>query len=586
MVAGFQRTYESKYSVDGRQFLHLVGDNVYAFRAPKTDLYYYDFAEGERWVNWFRFFLVHTEGDLQGHPLELLEWAEACIRELFGWKCRANGARRYQTAFIWVPGKNGKTQLAMGLALGLTAIDKEPGAQVYWAAATKDQAELTCWKMITDMYNLTDEDDNPVCPDLRDIVQLHDSSMSVSHARSRSKLKIISSLPTGKHGFNVHAAILDEIHESPNQEVRNVLRAKMTTRRQPLLIYISTAGKNKKHWSHKEYEYAKKILEGEIDTESADRYMVFIREADPEADFEDREVLMQQLTLANPGIGKSVKMENMLLQWDEAQNEPAKMDMFMQCQLNIWAERFSDYLPRGAWESCFEQFSLADLKGRECYIGVDLSNSQDMTAFSVVFPYWEKVDAENEEDAWRVCYRVVPYYFTPQDAYDNSDKGKFHYRDYNKHNLEVCGQSIIKYETVSTRLKHWAKSVGRCKLMLFDPHNANEIATGIRDKEKLDIEMVNQKGWALAAATKRFSELVKTGQIKHNNNEILNWNVQNARIITKGEGDEQIERLSKITSAGKIDGLVATIMALHGAMRHTLPKPESVYSKGRGLRSV
>lgn len=559
---------QRKFSPDGKRHLFIIDGVTYSFRAPKADLYYFDEEEAQRWVDWFKLYLKHTEGEMQGEPLELLPWCEAVVRELFGWRRRLDGARRYQTAFICVPGKNGKTQLCMGLALGLTAIDEEPGAQVYWAAATKDQAELTCWKMITDQF--ADESS-----DLHGLFELYDSAMSAYHAESKSRLKVISSLPTGKHGFNVSGAVLDEIHETPHDEVRNVLRAKMTTRKQPLLIYITTAGKSRQHWSRKEYDYAKSIDDGSRDTEAADRYLVYIREADEriEPQLSDPKVLKQALIDANPGIGKSVKMDNLLLQWEECQDNPAKRDMFLQCQLNMWVERYSDYLPRGAWESCAESFSLKDLEKRVCFVGVDLSESQDMTAVSLVFPFWD-TDGNGIE---RVSYRIVPYYFVPQQTFEKEEK----YHQWLQHNLEVCGVQIIEYATVRARVKRLGKELFKAERAGLDPAYANEFATQLRDTDGIEVEFVRQKGWHTAAAVKRFRELVMTGQIRHNNNPILNWNVQNAKVIRDKATD--LERLSKLTSSGKIDGLMACIFALHCAMDY-VPTKQSVYET-RGIEA-
>lgn len=556
-----------QFSNDGRRHLWICGENVYSFRAPKSDAYRYDYDEGQRWVDWFRFYLRHTEGELQGEPLELLEWAEIVVRELFGWRRKVDGFRRYRTAFIFVPEKNGKTQLAMGLALGLTAIDEEKGAQVYWTAATKDQAALTCWKMISDIWG-TDE-----CEEIREMFEIYESALSMYHPESKSVLKIISSLPGGKHGLNVHAAILDEIHETSNDAVRNVLRSKQVTRLQPLLIYITTAGDSKQHWSFREYEYAKEIDQGKRDTEAADQYLAFIREADEklEKDLKNPEVLLKALKDANPAYGISVKPENVLLQWEEAQGEPAKVDMFLQCKLNMWVERYSDYLPRGAWEQCAEAFSLKELEGRPCFIGVDLSESKDMTSVSLLFPYWETVNG-----VARVSYRVVPYYFVPQDTYDAEER----YHKWLQHNLEIAGTQIIEYATVRARAERYAMELYKGERVAFDPAYANEFATAlVKSLAAVDceVEYVKQKGWHTAAAVKRFRELVMTGQIKHQNNPILNWNVQNAKVVKEKETD--LERISKVNSTGKIDGLMATIFALHAALDYTPPEDASAHFK-------
>ena len=358
----------------------------------------------------------------------------------------------------------------------------------------------------------------------------------------------------------------------------------MTTRKQPLLIYITTAGKDKNHWSYAEYEKAKDIDSGKVDTAAADRYLAFICEADEDADFSDPEVLKAQLIKANPGIGQSVLMENLLLQWEEAQGDPAKVDMFYQCQLNLWVQKYSGYISRSDWEACYEPFTMADLKGRTCFIGVDLGTSEDMTAVTLIFPYWEKVrNEEKNEEETRISYRIVPYFFVPQQALEEADKRKFKYRDKMSENLEVAGEVITAYETVHNRIKTMGKELYKAHGIILDPAYANELSSNLMN-DKFNVEEISQKGWALAAAVRRFKELVKSGRIKHNNNALLNWNVQNARLETKGEGEDRVERISKTNSVGKIDGLSAGIFALHGAVSY-IPPGGSVYEK-RGVRKL
>lgn len=564
MVAAKQEKRKHQFSNDGKRHLWIVGKNTYSFRAPKSDRYYYDYEEGQRWVDWSREYFRHTEGELQGEPVELLEHNEIIVRELFGWRSKETGFRRYKTAFIFVPEKNQKTQMGMILSVGLAKIDEEPGAQVYWAAATKEQAERTCWKMISDTWA------TPECSDLHDLFELRDSAMSLYDAESKSVMQIISSIPGGKHGLNVSGAILDEIHETPNDDTRNVLRSKMVTRRQPLLIYITTAGKSRQHWSYKEYLYAKSIDDGTRDTEAADQYLTFIREA-PE-DIEDKltstKALIEAVRAANPAFGIAVKEDNVLLQWEEAQADPAKKDMFLQCKLNLWVERYSDYLARGAWKLCADPgLSLEQYAKKKCFIGVDLSESQDMSAVDLLFPEWMDGD---------ILYTLFPHYFLPSAAYYDKAKHELYKHWGLRENLEICGEVIIEYKTIREKIKAFGEQFQVVKVLL-DPAYANEFATALRDEDKFEVEYVKQKGWHTAGAVRRFKELVNTGRIRHPDNAILNHNVQNAKVVKDKETD--LERISKATSSGKIDGLMGGIFALHGALDYVPEEDFSEYFK-------
>lgn len=546
-----------------RRFIWTIGDFKLAFPAPADpDAYYYDYEEGERWVQWFPSYLTHTEGELAGEPIELMPWNEIAIRELFGWRCVDTGYRRYQTAFWGIPRKNAKTQTGAGIGLGMITIDDEPGAQAYCISYDEEQAGLA-YKMSNGMIK-----NNPDLAELYDVPK--ESAYLIEHPEENSKSlwRALPGVADGLTGLNVHYCLADEYHELKNRKIIGVMRTGMINRRQPLMHFITTAGSNKESPAHAEWKYARDVRDLK---RIRDRYMPIIFEAAEGCDpFVER-----TWRIANPGYGYSVHAANFKEMVEEAKKGPAELDEFLQFQLNMWVERASDFLPTRAWDACKEEYDDEDLLKVPCYGGLDLGDTNDMTAFALIFPFWSPEKAINErtqkeELVLRPWYRTLNWYWVPQAAYDASLDTDHPYTNWIQHNLEVTEGDITDYSLVRERIKDLCSRF-RVQMIGYDEHNATEIISALEKKDKIKAELIKilQRHNHMGDPTQRFKDLVYAQKFRHNGNDILSWNVRNAKI----NRDPKTARIMvvKTQSKGKVDGLHASLMGLKCAM--TAPEP-------------
>lgn len=544
------------FSRDSRDHIWIIDDEDYWFAAPieNPELYFYDYNEGQRWVNWYHEFMVHTDGALAGQPIDpLLPWVEAFIRELFGWRFKETGFRRYEQFHAHVPGKNAKTQMGCGIAQGLTVLDDEPGAQVFWTAGNKEQAERTCFKMVKDMYDL-----NPLLRTADEgLFDLNTSSVNLYYPPLRSVLQILSSIPKNIHGYNAHGVIADEPHEAATDEVINTLWAKSITRRQPLLGYISTAGNNKDHWYYKKYEDTKALINHE---KVNDRILGFIREADPKDKLDSIETWKK----ANPGLGRSVRVENLKSQYKEALDDPAKMDLFLQCQLNIWVERTSKLVNIDHWDLCKVPYTMEELRGQFCIGGFDLSHTRDMTSFALCFPNWQYDETGSSETATRKP-RFLVWYWVPEAV---MQKNKL-YKQWSEF-IETTPGDFIDKAHIKKRINE-IRQLFNCPKAYYDKWHAMDIFTDL-DCDEFQCTALDQSFLMMGPAIQELTDLTNAGQLEHNGNPVLKWNVKNAKVRTNKEG---FKLLAKPADDKKIDGWVASTIAYRGTMFEKAPDQDA-----------
>jgi len=222
--------------------------------SSSTEEYWFDDAAANRAVDFFEKCLTHGKGEWAGQPLILSPWqADEIIRPLFGWK-RKDGTRKYRTAYIQIPRKAGKSTLAAGIANILLFADGEPGAEVYSAAADREQARI-----VFDMAKGMIEASEP----LKKRASVYKQSIVVPS--TASSYKVLSSDAYTKHGFNAHGIVIDEVHALPNRDLWDVLTTSTGARRQPLTVAITTAGYDRHSLCYELYDYAVKVRDGVID---------------------------------------------------------------------------------------------------------------------------------------------------------------------------------------------------------------------------------------------------------------------------------------------------------------------------------
>lgn len=272
--------------------------------------FWFDEAAADRAVLFFEAALKHIKGEWAGKPLKLSPWqADQIIRPLFGWK-RQDGTRRYRTAYIQIPRKAGKSTLAAGIALYLLMADGEPGAEVYSAAADRDQAAIV-FELAKSMADASKA--------LRSRLQAYKRALVMPS--TASSYKVLSSEAYTKHGLNAHGIVIDEVHALPDRDLWDVLTTSTGARRQPLTVAITTAGFDRHSLCYELYDYGCKVRDGIIQDAS---FLPVIFEAAQDDDWKDPATWHK----AHPGLGVSVKEEYFAAECAKAQQLPTYENTF------------------------------------------------------------------------------------------------------------------------------------------------------------------------------------------------------------------------------------------------------------------
>lgn len=493
--------------------------------------YRFDLASAERVRNFFRRFLRHSKGEWAKKPFELMAWQwQGVMAPLFGWK-RPDGTRRYRRGYIEVPKKNGKSSLFSGIGLYLLTGDNEPGAEVFSAAVDRDQASI----VFNEAANMVEA--SPALSSRLDVVR---STKRIVYGRMRSFYKALSADVPAKEGLNAHGVLIDELHAQKSRDLWDTLRYAGASRRQPLHLSVTTAGFDRHSICWEQHDYALKVLDGTIEDLS---FFAFVSAADEEADWTDPEVWRS----ANPSFGITINAEQFAEDCREAQESPAKENSFRRYRLNQWTEQDVRWLAMEKWDACAHP--VEDLEGRDCWAGLDLSSTTDISALVLVF-----------QDAGR--YSVLPYFWVPEEgARRRERRDRVPYQQWIRQGLiEATPGEVVSYDIIRKRINELNEQF-RIRSISIDRWNATQLAAQLQDDD-FDVVAFGQGYSSMNFPTKKLEELILAGNIQHGGHPVLRWMASNVSV-EKDAADNW--KPSKKRSPERIDGIVALIMGLAGA---------------------
>lgn len=497
--------------------------------------------------------LCHTKGTWAGKPFELMDWQEQIIRDLFG-ILKPNGYRQFNTAYIEIPKKNGKSELAAAVALLLTCGDGEQRAEVYGAAADRQQASIV-FDVAADMVRM--------CPALNKRVKILASQKRLIYEPTNSFYQVLSAEAYSKHGFNVHGVVFDELHSQPNRKLYDVLtKGSGDARMQPLFFLITTAGTDTHSICYEVHQKAQDIIDGrKIDP----TFYPVIYGADDTEDWTSPKVWKK----CNPSLGETIGIDKVKTACESAKQNPGEENSFRQLRLNQWVKQAVRWMPMDKWDKCAFAVREDDLIGRVCYGGLDLSSTTDITAFVLVFP---PIDEDDK-------YIILPYFWIPEDTLDLRVK-----RDHVPYDvwerqeyLQTTEGNVVHYGYIERFIEQLGKKFN-IREIAFDRWGAVQM---VQNLEGMGFTVVpfGQGFKDMSPPTKELMKLTLEQRIVHGGHPVLRWNMDNIFIRTDPAGNIKAD---KEKSTEKIDGAVATIMALDRAIRCGNDTSESVYSS-RGI---
>lgn len=489
-------------------------------------------------------FVKFSKGRWAGKPFIPQPWQCFILWNLFGWK-KKDGTRRFRRAYIKVARKNGKSELMALIGLYCLGWDNESGAEIYSVATKKDQAKLI-FKAAKQMAK-TDSF-------LKRKIEVF--AHELKEKNTAGSFIALGSDADTLDGLNPYVTFIDEYHAHRNDSVYDVMWSAMGARENPMQIVITTAGLNLTSPCYDMERDCKAILDGLY---KDDEIAIFIYELDKE-DIEVTETVKngkkhfiynwanpKNYIKANPNIGVSVKIDDLISDSKVAIRRIAKRKEFLTKKCNVWVDAPDSWIDTDSWRNAGNDFDLSTLKGKTCYMGMDLAQSQDFVATAYLFPL---------EDAKFV---LLVYFWIPEVTVEERVASGLHaLTEWIENDLVFTTDSnavdyhAIKEHTLMMRDTYDIKS------LYYDPHNANMLAIELTE-EGIDCTGVPQSKSHLAEATQQFEISVLKGLLNHLNNPVLSWMANNVVLNKYPSGGAMV---NKNKSFDKIDGISASIMAL------------------------
>ena len=478
----------------------------------------------------------HTGGSLAGVPFRILPFQAEFIIEMICVLDKANHFRKHTEVILHIPRKSGKSELAAALNLYFIFMDKEPQKEIYSIASEVQQAAIiyhAAVSMISQSPSL-----------LKRVKQYKaEKKLEVKNNNFIDLYRVLSAKAGTKDGLKTSVLFADEPHSYPDSALFDVVIEGSAHRDQPLAVLISTAGYNKNGFYHRKLNYGKQVMRGILSDEAV-YAMVF--EVDEDADWEDEKNWIK----ANPALGFGVKMKYLRDKFKKAQNSASDEVSFRTKHLNQWVNSAAAYIKAIDWEKSNQwEYNEEELLGQECYGGLDLSSTTDITSFTIVFP--------NDRGGYKVYQRN----FIPEDtARERAKTDKVEYLQWAKDgHITLTKGNVIDYDEL---YYHIAKDLDRFRVtaIAYDRWNASAIVTKIMENHP-NPEMVGfGQGFAsMSSPVNAIESMALTRKLDHGNNPVLTWAISNCLVVTDAAENRKFDKSKAVE---RIDPAVSLAMAV------------------------
>jgi phage terminase large subunit-like protein len=500
--------------------------------------FFFDYGKASRVIEFFQEVLHLNGGAFEGLPFDPSPWQKFILGSLFGWVDAGTGYRRFQTAYIEVAKGNGKSPLLGGIGLYMLMADGEPRAEIYAAAAKKDQA-MILFRDAVAMATLSPALSSRLIKSGRG-----EQVWNLAYPETASFFRPISS-DKSQSGPRPHAALLDEIHEHRDSNVVDMMVLGTKGRRQPLIAQITNSGYDKQSVCWKNHDYGTKVASGALQDDSFFAYIASLDEGDQP--FDDESCWIK----ANPNLGVSIQPDYIRKQVVQAKGMPSKESIVLRLNFCEWVGADAPWLSADAWLSNRDNHTAESLAGRRCYGGLDLSSTQDLTALVLLFepdfddPYW----------------RLLPYFWLPADGLE--EKAKRDGADYptwiRQGWLETTPGAAIDHMFVLHRIAEIMQEFDLA--VIGNDRYRVEYLKNMAINEGLDLPLAEfgQGYVSMAPAVDEFERRLLAKQLKHNGNPVMTWCAANTVVISDPAGNR---KPAKNKSTGRIDGTVAAMMSV------------------------
>jgi phage terminase large subunit-like protein len=503
----------------------------------------FDTNAAKKAIEFFPKLLKHFQGEFSGQKFELFDWQKFVVWNVYGWK-KANRYRRFNYVYITVPRKAGKSDFIAGEAIRGLGFDGEDGAEVYSAATTSKQAKIV-FNASKAMVNKSKW--------LKQYISVYTHNMHI--LEKNSKYEALSRESSSEEGSNPHYGIIDEYHLHDKDDIFEMLKSGMGTRRQPLIWIITTRGFRKFTPCYNYEQICLKVLSGVLEQ---DNLFALIYGPDKGDDWESPETWAK----VNPSYRHlEVTRDFYEREYKDAKNNPSKVINFKTKNVNEWTSQISVWIDDSNWMACKEVFDIDFLKGRDCYCGLDLASVSDITQLTLTFFI----------DEWD-CFVQLYYIFVPEDtAKERVSRDNVNYdvwiRDGemiqtpgNTTDYDAIRRYISGYYVSGTFVEHDDSCIADMFNLIsiaYDPWNSSQLITDLIN-DGIECNGFRQGYATMSSPTKGFKKLVLERKMKHNGNRPMRWMISNVNII---KDPAENEKISKKHSSDKVDGPVSAVMS-------------------------
>lgn len=481
-------------------------------------------------------FLVPSKGDYE--ELKLMGWQCFVEENIYGWVDKKNGKRRFDEALIMVGRGNGKSTLISGNAIFGVCKDNERGADVYLLANAKEQSAIVfdeCYTQIKTSSTLTR--------------RFRQTQKAIFYDETNGKIMHRASDSKKLDGLNPHIAIFDELHEYRNFKLINVVSRGMKKRRQPLRIYITTAGTVLDGPLIFYYDLFYRAMipedEGGLATDVADKMFCFICEQDNEQEIDKPELWIK----SNPSIGYLLSLNDLINDWNRCQLVPEERSDYITKQLNYFAnDEDAAYIDYNIMKRNYGTYPTEDLLGRDCYGGFDLASTEDFTAAALEFPL------ENGR------FYVIQHAWIPKSKVEKDNEKIPYYEWALQGLLTIVDKEYVPQEVVYDWFMDMAKKYNILSIG-YDPANALKLQRMMTDSG-FNLNIVRQGSLTLSAPMKDIRQELLDGNIFTNKNPLFFWFLGNVRLSKNAREVEKGNMMpTKRNRYRKIDGFMAWLDA-------------------------
>ena len=526
--------------------------------SAEHDGFYLDHNKGMAIINFFETFLVHTKGKMAGQKFILSPFQQFTLYNVFGWMQNTpqGQIRRINNVYEKIGKKNGKTAVMAGVGLYAMSFDLEYGAEIYVGATKEEQAKI-CFNQATEFIDRSA---------MLKQIGFYNLQKEIKFKKFGSSLKPLGGDSKTQDGINAHLAIIDEYHAHKDDSVKENLESSMAARIQPLVYTITTAGVNVSGVCKKFEESCENILDG---TSEDNHFFIMIHDLDEGDDWENQNNWLK----ANPNLGVSVGKSFLIKEYNKAKNQPSKIPNFKTKHLNMWVDAPEIWIPSEIWKqntvapADYQSFFEQKAQQFGCYAGLDLSSTTDLSALIYV--------TEPDNDGNRY---IQPYFFCPNDTIERRSKeDRVPYRYWRDANfLTATPGNVIDYAEIKKTIQQNQNRYNVVNIEI-DKWNAAGLVNELMEVA-IDVSYFSQAIGVISYPTKQFESMVYKGVLKHNGTPVLNWMLSGCAIYKDANENIKVHKGRSQMGVKRVDGIIATIMAIGGSLSVETENNESVYN--------